>query len=235
MVFDWSFLFNIAGLLLGIVSILMSIDYFKKRKYPGSITFIKAANVNLFADLVHRYTDMQVTLKGKPLDSPVCYYKGVLVNSGRTDLAAGTVTIEFPAGSRVLNAVVPQQSSGIGTSVRHTADAKLQLDFDLFRVKEFIEFEVLLENVPTDTTPVFSHRIPDTSPVKFMSQSPSAGILASRHVLYLALGSFLFLFIVGLLLFRSGTSTSELCLKQDNTGELYNFSIQGDELLLIGK
>lgn len=84
---DNSLLLGLLGIVFTlIVGVPSFIDYIKRRRYPGRITYIQLKSVNLLNKIADQFDDVSLTHKDKKIDSNLVYVKGALLNNGSIDI-----------------------------------------------------------------------------------------------------------------------------------------------------
>jgi len=177
---DFNFLIGVLGIVLTIASTVLSIYLFKRKRYPGSITYIEDQSTGLFNALVKNFSEITITYDSKSISQQLALLKGFLINDGSIDINPNMIeqdlTLELPNGFNWLSVKVVDQSMGNKSIMKIISDNKIEVKLGLFRKNEYIAFEALSEvtvkgqefdsgNALSENL-FFSHRIADTDKVK---------------------------------------------------------------------
>jgi hypothetical protein len=169
---DWSLWINIIGLLLGVISIVLGIDYFKRKRYPGRISFIQLNSINLIDDIVKNFDEISILHNNRNVKENIIYYKGCFINTGEIDITRSLIeknlSLSF-TNNKWLKIKSTNSSDGLKCEARLIDEATVEFDFNLLRKNEFFEFEALIElNSDADKhfNPNINHRIANTEKIK---------------------------------------------------------------------
>jgi len=164
---------TIATIIFGILSVYLVI----KRKYPGEITFIQEECINLIDTIAKNFDDISIKYRSHEIQEDIIYIRGVFLNSGNIDINDGMVekelTFNIPQGYKWLNSKITKSSSNINKEIENEDDNNLNFKLGLFRKKEFIQFEGLIECQKREDNSastlvdnlIFNHRISDVKKI----------------------------------------------------------------------
>jgi len=147
---DTSLLLTIIGLIATLVFGFLSIDLFKRKKYPGRITLVQHSIISLFNNISKNFEEISIQYKNEPIKENVVYLKATFINDGDIDIDNNSIekpiTIELKEGLKWIKSKVTEVSSGLScNSLINDSGTALEFNFKLFRRKEFIQFEALIE------------------------------------------------------------------------------------------
>ena len=175
-----NFILTILGTILSIVFGILSIDLFKKKKYPGRITFIEERATGLFASLVKNFPQIAISYENQPINQQIVLLRGFIINQGIIDINESMVeerlALKLPDGFKWLTAKIVDASEGSKANVQIT-DSHLYFNLGLFKKNEFVRFEALLDVPVQQSSNIsslkllreelkFVHRIADTAVVE---------------------------------------------------------------------
>ncbi|MGY6648230.1 hypothetical protein [Wenyingzhuangia sp. IMCC45574] len=174
---DKSTLIGIVGILLTIVFGFLSIDLFKRKKYPGKITYVKLTLIDLLNNIANNFREIKLLHQDQPINKNIIYIKGAILNNGDIDinskLTEKDISIKLPDKCKWLDIKPTEYSEGLSPKIKIDNLDTATFDFDLFRRNEFIQFEGLIESedkfMASDVLEnqlSFSHRIENTSKIQ---------------------------------------------------------------------
>lgn len=177
---DLSTSLSFIGIIASIIFGIWGIYYAIRQKYPGQITYIKEYTIALFDAIVKNLPELSIIYKNAPVTPNLVLIQGDLVNTGKKDISPAMVenpiTISLPEGYKWITAKVISFSENINANIDLINDTNLKVNIGLFRCKEYIRFQALVE-VPLGQGDqkahqalkdklgdflLFSHRIADT-------------------------------------------------------------------------
>lgn len=151
--------------------------------------------INLKDDLLKNFDELSIKYKGIEIKNNIFFTSGFLVCHGVKDIANkdNIVEINIPENSKWLDFKIVSKSKGIGIT-NIIDDNKLILQFDLFKSKEFIEYESILEinqgeEKEMDMSKLlnFHHRIPNIPSIDKLSiQTLKSGLTILFYSLIMA-------------------------------------------------
>jgi len=140
-----SLIFGILGIGLTVLSIIL----FKRKRYPGEISFIVQECIDLFDSIVQNFNSISIKFKNRNINKDVVYLKGSFINTGdidiRTDMVEENLLITLPEKFKWLDAKITNSSSYTNKSLKIIDNRKLEFELGLFKKNEFIQFELILE------------------------------------------------------------------------------------------
>lgn len=174
---ELSLILGLIGTVATIVFGFLSIDLFKRKKYPGKVTYIKLSLIDLLNNVANNFKEIELLHNKQPINKNLIYIKGALLNNGDIDinskLTEKDITIELPSGCKWLDIKSTDSSEGLNATVNVDSEQKASFKFDLFRKDEFVQFEGLIESdskgISSDvinSDMVFTHRIENTSKIE---------------------------------------------------------------------
>jgi len=144
-----SLLLTILGLLLTIVFGFLSIDLFKRKRYPGKITFVRQANISLFNSIVKNFQEISILFESNPIKENLIYIKGSFINDGDIDIEGEKIekpiSLTLPKGLRWVNCKITSQSKDFICKFEIHSETDLEFIFGLFRKSEFFQIEAIIE------------------------------------------------------------------------------------------
>lgn len=209
---DKSAILGAVGILATIVFGFLSIDLFKRKKYPGKITYIKFNLIDLLNSVANNFSEIEVLHNKIPINKNIIYIKGALVNSGDIDinrkLAEKDISMNLPEGCKWLNIKSTKFSEGLNVNVFIEDEKRASFAFDLFRKNEFVQFEGLIEAESKDISSAlidseleFFHRIENTSRIDIKNLlSPNQIKKKKKTAIIYSIGLFLMIITISLTL-----------------------------------
>lgn len=170
---------DVIGWLIGLVgiifTILFGIGYFKIHNRPCKITFLKLDCINFYNNLISQFDNMQILHNKKGVDNNLVFMSGAFVCTGVKDInGSNKVILTLPEGCKWIDTKVVKHTDGLISrfSKSGTHPTKATLEFELFREKEFITCNALVE-VDKNISPEklidkisFTHRIENTDDIE---------------------------------------------------------------------
>lgn len=170
---------DIIGWIIGtvgvILTILFGIGYFKIHNRPCRITFLKLDCINFYNNLISQFDDIQILHNKTEVDNNLVFMSGAFVCTGVKDInGSNKVVLTLPEGCKWIDTKVVKHTDGLiyRFSKSGTHPTKATLEFELFREKEFITCNALVE-VGKNISPEklidkikFSHRIENTDDIE---------------------------------------------------------------------
>lgn len=147
---DLSLFLSIVGTLGTIVFGLMSLSLFKKIRNPGEITCVEDIKLNVINSIVKSYKRFTVYYDDEIVNKNVIYYKGNLLNTGSIDITESkvekTLILEVPEKFKIIDAKITDATFEENKGILIQNENKLRFDLGLFKVGEFIQFEMFIES-----------------------------------------------------------------------------------------
>lgn len=168
----------------------LSIYIIKRKRYPGEIIFIQEDCLSLVDAIVRNFEDISIQYKNRDIGEDILYLKGLFLNSGDIDVNENMIeqplTIRIPDKFKWLNIKITKASSYQNKGLTLQDDQNVAVKFGLFRKKEFIQFEGLIEtSLQNDKVSSskyllenisFSHRISDVRKVTTKEMATEADL-----------------------------------------------------------
>jgi len=208
--FDLNILLGILGLILTIGFGILGIYYVKRKKYPGSISYIEDYSTGLFNSLIKNFSEISITYDGQNISQQIAFVKGYLLNDGIIDISnqmtEQPITVHLPENFKWLRAKIIDKSNENLSSLKIINHRTIQFNLELFRIDEYLAFEALAEVPETDDKKsagqilsrniTFNHRIANTTKINRrkidLSFSKSRKkLLSSSLTILMAIGIFL--------------------------------------------
>lgn len=146
---DISIILTIIGLLATFVFGFLSIDLFKRTRYPGKVTFVKQSSIGLFDSFVKNFNEISILFENKPIKDNLIYIKGSFINDGDIDIEGEKIEkpicIELPEKYSWTNCQITETTKNLKCDYRIAGENIVELNFGLFRKGEFIQIEALIE------------------------------------------------------------------------------------------
>lgn len=165
----------IIGVLGALLTILFGIGFFKIHNRPCRITFLKLDCINFYNNLISQFDDIQILHNKKGIDNNLVFMSGVFVCTGVKDInGSNKVFLTLPEGCKWIDTKVVKRSDGLISRFTKsgTHQTKATLEFELFREREYITCNALVE-VDKNINPEklideiqFSHRIENADDVE---------------------------------------------------------------------
>lgn len=235
-------LIGIIGLVATFVFGFLSIDLFKRRRYPGRITYVKLSLIDLLNNVANNFDEIQLLHENQPIKKNIIYLKGALLNNGDIDINSKTtekdITLGLPDGCRWLDIKPTASSEGLTTAITINDDSRASFKFDLFRKDEFVQFEGLIESDKQDVSSdeidlqlQFTHRIENTGGIekKVLLSDKEIKRKKKSAIWYsvLLLGLLLFIAVTFTFnLFDSSTEKVYFKEKGSNRADLYEIRLE---------
>jgi hypothetical protein len=173
---DLSIILTIIGLLATFVFGFLSIDLFKRKRYPGKITFVKQSSIGLFDSFVKNFNEIAILFEDKPIKDNLIYIKGCFINDGDIDIEGEKIEkpicIELPEKYSWVNCKITDTTKNLLSDYNIANDKNVELKFGLFRKGEFIQIEALIQashDINNDDNifdlTKFTHRISQTQKI----------------------------------------------------------------------
>lgn len=148
------------GTILGIIGIVLTVGFgiysiwsYKKSRRNVSLEFQRKECYSLFRDDVNRL-NIEIVYNKKPLTRTLILLKAKLLNNGQIDIDKNRIysplKIKSTDDFNWLETTITSNPESATTSVKLISETEIQLDWDLLKKDEFIEFEALAEVVNTD-------------------------------------------------------------------------------------
>jgi hypothetical protein len=238
---DNSTIIGIIGVVATLVFGFLSFDLFKRKKYPGKITYVKLSLIDLLNNVANNFKEIKLLHNNSPIKKNIIYIKGVLLNNGDIDingqLTEKDISAQLPENCKWLDIKATEFSEGLSANIIIGDDNKAIFKFDLFRKSEFIQFEGLIEakedeisadNIESEI--VFSHRIENTGKIEKKNLLTKKEIKKKkRNALFYSIGFLLFLLLLAFTFTFNvfGTKSETVYfINNSNVNELYKINLQ---------
>lgn len=203
---DLNNLIGIAGFLATIIFGWLSIGLYNRKKYPGKISYVKLAVVNLLNDIANNFKDIKLLHDNHPIKNNLVYLKGAFINNGdidiKTSIGENSITLSLPTDYKWVDFTITSHSDDLDCKISQMPENKKKISFDIFKKDEFIIFEGLIdapqkiESDSFDSIVKFNHRIENTSKIN-VETILDAKSLKSKSFMRKMFGGYI---ILGLLL-----------------------------------
>jgi len=155
-------------LILGIPSIITIF-----RISQTKIVYLEKQIINLKDDLLKNFDQLSIKYKGIEIQQNIYFVSGFLVCQGNKDISneKNYVEIYIPENSKWLDINIVSNSKGMKIQ-KQIVDNKAQINFDLFKNKEYIEYEAIIEidseskKRSSNSILEFHHRIPNVPSIQ---------------------------------------------------------------------
>lgn len=184
----------------------LSIGLYNRKKYPGKISYVKLAVVNLLNDIANNFKDIKLLHDNHPIKNNLVYLKGAFINNGdidiKTNIGENSITLSLPTDYKWVDFTITSHSDDLDCKISQMPENKKKISFDIFKKDEFIIFEGLIdapqkiESDSFDSIVKFNHRIENTSKIN-VETILDAKSLKSKSFMRKMLGGYI---ILGLLL-----------------------------------
>lgn len=167
---------TIVGLIATFVFGFLSIDLFKRKQYPGKITFVKQSSIGLFDSFVKNFNEISILFEEKPIKDNLIYVKGCFINDGDIDIEGAKIEkpicIELPEKYSWVNCKITDTTQNLFSDYKIENEKNVFINFGLFRKGEFIQIEALIQashDINNDDNIFdkikFTHRISQTQKI----------------------------------------------------------------------
>ena len=135
---DFNTIISIIGIIATLVFGILSIDLFKRKKYPGKITYVNIYFVNLLNSIANNFKDLQLFLKNQAINTNIIYIKGAFINNGDIEDADITKVAAFIKDMTGIGVLIPDDGledyvRQVGHLPERTVDTR---DIDRTRQKQ---------------------------------------------------------------------------------------------------
>lgn len=141
-------LIGVVGLVLSLIFGVYSIWFNKKSNKKVSLGIEKKECYSLFKSDINRL-NIDVIYSGKSIENFLVLFKGVIRNNGQTDIDKNRIykpiQIKTKSNYKWLEFSVSANPEGASVALSKTNDQTLELNWDLLKKNEFIEFESVIE------------------------------------------------------------------------------------------
>lgn len=238
-----------SGVILGIVGIVatilfgfLSFDLFKRKRYPGKVTYIKLSLIDLLNNVANNFKEIKLLHHDSPIKKNIIYIKGALINNGDIDinsqLIEKNISVHLPEKCKWLDIKITELSEGLSANVETKYNEIAIFTFDLFKRNEYLQFEGLIEasndGIRAETIEskmIFKHRIENTRKIEaknFVSEKE----IKEKTFGYLITFSLVLLLLVLLPLLASKFGKEQKVVyftqKDQSTDKLYKVELEGD-------
>jgi hypothetical protein len=174
---DFALFITILGTIATIIFGALSVVLYKRKKYPGKISFIKLNAFNLFDSIVKNFNEISILHNKQPIKENIIYFSGCFVNNGDIDIdkqqIEKNISITLPQNFKWLKCIITRKSNELNCSPIMSDPRNLDFELGLFRRNEFFEFEALIEEEKRNENKMdmmkqieFIHRIADTQKIQ---------------------------------------------------------------------
>lgn len=170
---------GILGLIMTIVFGVLSVDLFKRKRRPCKLTYFPTETINIYRNLTKGFDNLVVLKNDQPIKNNVIFLSGVISSNGDMDLVGSNnvVNMILPEGYKWLDVKLDSCSKGVDAkfAISNDNNRNAFLNFDLFRVNEYIKLQALVEYENQEKMSSindlhrhisFSHRIQNTGDVE---------------------------------------------------------------------
>ena len=245
---DTSTIIGIIGVIATIVFGFLSFDLFKRKKYPGKITYVKLSLIDLLNNVANNFNEIKLLHDDSPIKKNIIYFKGALLNNGDIDinskLTEKDISVHLPENCKWLDIKATESSDGLTANIDTEHNEVATFKFDLFRKSEYVQFEGLIEasdeeiraeTIESDLT--FKHRIENTGKIETKKLLSKKEIKKKKNtaIIY-SIGLFIFIVAISLTMILNvfGTREEKVYFTKNEApkGELYKVSINNDVIEL---
>jgi len=244
---DMGLIIGVAGTIATIVFGFLSIDLFKRKKYPGRITYVKLSLIDLLNNVASNFKEIELLHNNQPINKNIIYIKGALLNNGDVDinskLTEKDITMELPERCKWLDIKPTNLSEGLNVKIHTDGKRKASFEFDLFRKNEFIQFEGIIESESyeissdeIDSSSQFSHRIENTSKIEKKTLLSEREIKRKkRSAIIFSIGLFAIILTITASLFLNifGANKETVYFKEVGNNSKYFYAIKLDNNKII--
>lgn len=146
---DLSLFLSILGTIATVVFGFLSVDLFKRKKYPGKISFIELKSISLFNNIAKNFDEISILHNSLPIKENIIYIQGAFVNTGDIDIdemkIEKDISIHLPEKFEWIKCKITRASSDLKCNSIIDNPQVLHFDLGLFRRSEYFEFEALIE------------------------------------------------------------------------------------------
>ncbi len=138
----------IVGLILTLIFGIYSVRNNKKSQKKISISFEKKECYSLFKEDINRL-NIDINYKGKTIDNYLILFKATITNNGNLDIDKSRIfsplKIIIDKNFKWLETNISEITNGVNADIKNITDNILELNWDLIKKNEKIEFEALIE------------------------------------------------------------------------------------------
>jgi hypothetical protein len=163
---------GVLGIVVGIVSLFITIVLAIRKRYPGRLGFVTEDHLGLVSSLATIFPEIKIQYNGQPVSDQMTYLKASFINLGTIDLSTKRndhkLKIRLEKDVKWLNCKITKMSAGVTAEVK-VKENELDFDFDLLKKNEFIQFEAIAETYSENSLIKalnFEHRIPNTGKIE---------------------------------------------------------------------
>lgn len=245
---DSSIIIGVVGVVATLVFGFLSIDLFKRKRYPGKVTYVKLSLIDLLNNVANNFEEIKLLHDDSPINKNLMYIKGALINNGDIDINSTStekdITIELPENCTWLDVKPTHHSKGLSVSINKETGREAAFHFDLFRKNEFVQFEGLIESDQNymssdmlESELVFTHRIENTSKIEKKSLLSERQIKRKKRKALsysLAILAFLILFSLTFILNIFGAKSETLYFERigATTEEIFKVKLEENSVHL---
>jgi len=187
----------IATVFFGILSVVLSIYLYRRKKYPGKIMYVRHNTTDVVNSVADNFSEIKILYKNRPIDKKIVYEKGTFLNNGEIDLSNESIKVKLPNNYKWIEYRITNNSEGIICNTEKIDDSTIAIRFDLLKKEEFIQIEGLCGKIEENneskwTELYFKHRIANTSKIE------KSTLQVSEHPLIFTLLMIMMLFYLGL-------------------------------------
>lgn len=246
---DTSLVWTIVGVVLTIAFGILGVILVKQKKYPGKISLVKHSTISLFNNIARNFEEISIKYKEDMIKENIVYVKCYFINDGNLDLEGNSIekpiTLSLDENLKWVKAVITAKSLDLNIQNSINNDSHdLEFRFGLFRVKEFFQFEALVEiqNADIKSDEIFesidvSHRISNTQKIETRSILTEEQVKRKKNGVWFTALSYgiqwLFLFLIlGTILFF--TKDTDIHFKSISDNKLYSAKSDHKEVVMTG-
>jgi len=245
---DTSTIIGIIGVVATLVFGFLSFDLFKRKKYPGKVTYVKLSLIDLLNNVANNFTEIKLLHDNSPIKKNIIYIKGALLNNGDIDinsqLTEKDISIHLPKNCKWLDIKATGFSEGLSANIITEHNETAFFKFDLFRKNEYLQFEGLIESTDDkisaetiDSELVFKHRIENTGKIETKSLLSEKEVKSKKKkavMFSIALFSMLIIISLTMILNIFGTRKEEVYYskKDSATEEIYKVNLKNSVIEL---
>jgi len=136
-----------------ILTIFFGLFALYKRKYPGSITFLREESIELIDSFVNNFPQIDIYYEKNILKNKLIYLKGNLINDGKIDITKEMtekgITFTLPDEYIWKSVKITNTTSNLNCNYELN-NSELVFNIGLFKINDLFQFESLIETKETN-------------------------------------------------------------------------------------
>lgn len=243
---DFNTIISIIGIIATLVFGILSIDLFKRKKYPGKITYVNIYFINLLNSIANNFKDLQLFLKNQAINTNIIYIKGAFINNGDIDITSNNkednvIKIDLPKNCHWLDFKLTSCSDGMDSYATIEKTNLSNVHFDIMKKNEYIIFEGLVETEKDTKISLIktqiktTHRLNNTAPIEKMTLPNEVKIKSTKFLRNSCIFMFIFSSIFYATYFYINTKHPIYYQKIDDSENIYYAKLNKDNLIILKK